>query len=324
MKQVKRIFITGIAGFIGMHLAIALKKRGDFVIGCDHFNSYYDLSLKQDRATLLAKEQIPVIHCDINDQAQIQQLLKTHEITHFAHLAAQAGVRYSLENPESYIHSNLSGFVRILEALRHFPSIRLTYASSSSVYGLNQKVPFSETDPVDLPASFYGGTKRCNELIARAYYHTHNIRSTALRFFTVYGPWGRPDMAYYHFAKLILKKEPLPVFGEGKLMRDFTYIDDIIKGVIAAIDFEADFEIFNLGNQQPKSVLELIQILENCLNTKAILNWCDGPAGDVPITYADISKSHAKLGFQPKISLEEGLKQFTHWFLDYERKKIAK
>ncbi len=317
MKQVKRIFITGAAGFIGMHLARALKHRGDAVFGCDHFNTYYDPALKRARAKILQEEGISVLECDIHDQSSIEEVMRAEGITHFVHLAAQAGVRYSLTHPESYVHSNLSGFVKILELLRFFPQVPLIYASSSSVYGLNTKTPFSEEDPTDLPASFYGATKKSNELIAKAYHQMHGIHSTGLRFFTVYGPWGRPDMAYYSFTKALLEKTPIPVFGEGKLMRDFTYIDDILQGVIAAIDSPRECALFNLGNNQPKSVIELIHILENLLGEKANLHFLPTPTGDVPITYADISKAKEHLNFQPTTSLEKGLKKFTDWYCSY-------
>lgn len=310
----KRIFITGIAGFIGFHLAQALKKRGDEVIGCDNFNSYYDPALKCDRARTLAELGIEVITCDINDRNGMEEALKKNAITHFVNLAAQAGVRYSLQNPQAYVHSNLQGFVQVLEVLRQFPTVKLIYASSSSVYGLNTKIPFSENDPVNSPASFYGATKRSNELIAHSYHHIHGIACTALRFFTVYGPWGRPDMAYYSFSKAILDDEPIPVFGDGKMMRDFTYIGDIVKGTIAAIDLGAACEIFNLGNNTPVSVLELISTLEMHLGKKAQLTFQPAPAGDVPITFADITKSQKILRFEPKTSLKEGLKHFTDWY----------
>lgn len=315
--NMKRIFITGIAGFIGFHLALALKKRGDAVFGCDNFNAYYDPELKMQRAEILASQGISVTNCDIADRSSIENLLSTHSITHFVHLAAQAGVRYSMTNPGSYVHSNLDGFTQILEALRRFPAIKLTYASSSSVYGLNTKTPFSETDPVEKPASFYGATKRSNELIAHAYHHTHGLSCTGLRFFTAYGPWGRPDMAYFSFSKAILEEEPITIFGEGKLLRDFTYIDDIVQGTIAAIDLGAACEIFNLGNHCPVSVLELVSTLESLLGKKAQLNYAPVPPGDVPATFADITKSKNILGFEPKTSLQEGLQHFTQWYQEY-------
>lgn len=311
----KRIFITGIAGFIGFHLALALKKRGDVVVGCDNFNNYYDPELKRERARLLSLEGISVTSCDIVDKQSIEDQFQKHAISHVVHLAAQAGVRYSLKHPESYVHSNLNGFVQVLEALRQFPHIKLVYASSSSVYGLNTKTPFSETDPVDHPASFYGATKRSGELIAHSYHHIHGLSCTGLRFFTVYGPWGRPDMAYYSFAKAILEEEPIAVYGEGKLMRDFTYIDDIVQGTIAAIDLEANNEIFNLGNHSPVSVIELISHLETLLGKKAKIQFEPIPPGDVHATFADITKSKKVLGFEPKTSLREGLNHFTDWYL---------
>lgn len=319
----KRIFITGIAGFIGFHLALALRKRGDHVFGCDNFNSYYDPGLKRHRASKLASQEIFISECDIVDQESILKILKEKSITHIVHLAAQAGVRYSLKHPESYVHSNLNGFVQILEAVRHFPDIKLTYASSSSVYGLNSKTPFSETDPVDRPASFYGATKRSNELIAHSYHHTHGLSCTALRYFTAYGPWGRPDMAYFSFSKAILASQPITVFGQGKLMRDFTYIDDIVQGTIAAIDLGAECEIFNLGNNSPVSVLELISTLESLLGKKAQLIFEPVPPGDVNATFADIAKSKQILGFNPKTPLKEGLRQFTDWYLDYSASSIS-
>jgi UDP-glucuronate 4-epimerase len=313
----KRIFVSGIAGFIGFHLGLALKRRGDAVFGCDNFNTYYDPELKRQRASMLAKQEIPVFECDIIDRDRIKTEIHNLSISHFIHLAAQAGVRHSLKAPESYVQNNLNGFVQILEALRDFPHIKLIYASSSSVYGLNSKIPFTETDPVEQPASLYGATKRCNEVIAHAYHHIHGIDCTGLRFFTVYGPWGRPDMAYFSFSKAILDEEPIIVFGEGKLMRDFTYIDDIVKGSIAAIDLGAANEIFNLGNHAPVTVLELISTLESHLGKKATLSFQPMPAGDVPITYADLTKSKKILGFEPQTSLSEGLKRFTDWYLDY-------
>jgi UDP-glucuronate 4-epimerase len=311
----KCILVSGISGFIGFHVSLALKRRGDAVFGFDNFNSYYDPALKRKRAELLLHAGIPVFEGDIVDKERIKAEMGQRGITHFVHLAAQAGVRYSIKHPESYVHSNLNGFVQILEALRDFPHTKLIYASSSSVYGLNSIVPFAETDPVEKPASFYGATKRCNELIAHSYHYLYGIACTGLRFFTAYGPWGRPDMAYYTFTKAILEDKPIPVFGEGKLMRDFTYIDDIVQGIVAAIDLGAPHEIFNLGNNAPVSVLELIAHLESHLGKKAILSFQPVPPGDIPITYADIAKSQKILGFEPKTPLREGLKKFTDWYL---------
>jgi UDP-glucuronate 4-epimerase len=313
----KRIFISGIAGFIGFHLAQALHKRGDIVVGCDNFNPYYDPLLKRDRARELHKKEITVFESDVVDQPFIACKLAEHKITHFVHLAAQAGVRYSAKHPESYIHSNLHGFVHTMEALRSFPSIKLIYASSSSVYGLNEKTPFAESDPTEHPTSLYGATKKANELIAHAYHYQYGIPCTGLRFFTVYGPWGRPDMAYFSFTKSILEGKPITLFGKDNLKRDFTYIDDIINGTLAAIDLSPAYEIFNLGNNRPESVLNLVNALEQLLGKKAIVEFHPMPKGEVPITFADISKSEHMLGFHPITSLQTGLKQFVDWYRAY-------
>jgi UDP-glucuronate 4-epimerase len=231
-------------------------------------------------------------------------------------MAAQAGVRYSLTHPESYVHSNLDGFLNILEACRHF-STKLTYASSSSVYGLNRKIPFAEEDRTDQQASLYGATKKANELMAFSYHHLYKISATGLRFFTVYGPWGRPDMAYYSFSKAILEGRPLELFNNGQMQRDFTYIDDIVAGTIAAIDREAPYEIFNLGNHRPEQIGRLIELLEKFLDRKADKILLPMQPGDVEATYADIEHSRSVLGFEPKVSIEEGLKKFVDWFLTY-------
>jgi UDP-glucuronate 4-epimerase len=312
---IKKILVTGAAGFIGFHLCRALSARGDRVIGFDNFNPYYSPQLKIARAQLLSKEDISIIHADLCDPTVLEQLLDTHQITHCVHLAAQAGVRYSLENPQAYVHSNLNGFVHVLEALKTRPHIPLIYASSSSVYGLNQKVPFSETDPTDHPASFYGATKKSNEVIAHAYHHTFHIPMTGLRFFTVYGPWGRPDMAYYSFTQAILHEKPLSVYNRGDVKRDFTYIDDIVRGTIAAIDRCSGYEVINLGNNRPESVNTLVAILENLLGKKAIRKELPLPSGDVPITYADLAKSKQLLDFQPTTPLQRGLEEFIDWYL---------
>ncbi len=310
----KRIFISGIAGFIGFHLALFLKRRGDFVIGCDNFNTYYDPHLKQKRAALLKEEGIPVLSEDICHAEAIEKILVTHQITHIAHLAAQAGVRYSMTHPEKYVHSNLDGFIKMLEICKRHPHIKLTYASSSSVYGLNKKIPFAESDPTDTPASFYGATKKTNEVIAHSYHHLYKIPCTALRFFTVYGPWGRPDMAYFSFTKAILEGNPIQVFEKGELKRDFTYIDDIIQGTAAAIDLGADWEIFNLGNNHPESVLDLISHIERETGKKAHIEFLPMQPGDVKITYADITKSQKLLGFSPATSLATGIAHFVEWY----------
>lgn len=316
------IFITGIAGFIGFHVAQALRARGDTVIGCDNFNSYYDPQLKRDRAALLEKQGVKIIEMDIRDGAHLEKLIQENKITHFLHLAAQAGVRHSIKHPEDYVASNLEGFVQVLEVIRRHPKIPLIYASSSSVYGLNKKIPFSETDPTDQPSSLYGATKKSNELMAHAYHHMFGVSVTGLRFFTVYGPWGRPDMAYFSFTDAILKGKPLQIFNEGQMKRDFTYIDDIVAGTIAAIDLAAPCEIFNLGNHKPEGVLHLVEILEKNLGKTAVKKLLPMQLSEVPVTYADISKSQKLLGFSPTTSLDQGIEKFLSWFLDYYHKSL--
>ena len=313
----KNILITGAAGFIGFHLAQSLKRRGDFAIGIDHFNSYYDPQLKKNRADQLIKEGVEVLHADIRDTDLIKRLILHYQITHVVHLAAQAGVRHSLMEPNDYVASNLDGFVSILEACRHFPHLKLIFASSSSVYGLNKKIPFSVEDRTDHPANLYGATKKANEVMAHAYHHLYGIGVTALRYFTAYGPWGRPDMAYYRFARQICESQPIQVFNHGKMRRDFTYIDDIIQGTIAAIDLGAPYEIFNLGNNRPVELLYLITLLEEALGKSAIKEMKPMQPGEVVETYADIGKSQKILNFQPSVSIEEGIGRFVDWFKFY-------
>lgn len=315
MAQPKRIFVTGAAGFVGFHLCRKLALRGDFVIGLDNFNSYYDPLLKKTRVANL--EGIEIVEGDICNTELLKKLLQQHQITHIAHLAAQAGVRHSILHPKDYVTSNLEGFVSLLEACRIHPSIKLTFASSSSVYGLNRKIPFSTEDPTDHPTNLYGATKKANEAIAHAYHHLYGISTTALRFFTAYGPWGRPDMAYYSFARKIQDGKPIQVFNHGNMKRDFTYIDDIIDGTIAAIDLEAAFETFNLGNHCPVNLLELIQLLEESLHKKALLELLPMQPGEVLETCADIEKSQRLLNFSPKVSLKEGIPRFVEWFEEY-------
>ncbi len=241
----KTILLTGAAGFIGFHTALALVKRGDTVIGLDNFNSYYSPKLKKERALQLRAHGIEVVEADINDRATLHGLFEEHPITDTLHLAAQAGVRYARKHPEAYLSSNIDGFLSILETLRLHPTVKLTYASSSSVYGRNEKTPFAVTDRTDQPANLYAATKKANELMAYSYHHLYDIPMTGLRFFTVYGPWGRPDMAYYSFTEKILKGEPIHLFNEGKMRRDFTYIDDVVRGTLAALDYDSGYEIFN-------------------------------------------------------------------------------
>ncbi len=313
----KKVFITGIAGFIGMHLALALQKRGDDVWGCDTFNAYYDPALKQARAALLKRAKVRVIQEDICNQGALKTLLQEQGTTHVAHMAAQAGVRASLKDPESYIHSNLVGFASLLEALRAYAKAELIYASSSSVYGLNTKIPFAESDPTDRPANLYAASKKGGEMLAFSYHHLYQIPMRALRFFTVYGPWGRPDMAYYAFTDKILKGEEITLFHQGKMERDFTFIDDIVSGIISAIDLSAPYEVFNLGNHCPESVLTLLALLEEKLKQKAKVQHQPKRAEEVETTFADIAKAQKQLGFNPKTTLSAGLNAFLEWHASY-------
>jgi UDP-glucuronate 4-epimerase len=313
----KNILITGMAGFIGFHVASALQARGDFVIGLDNFNSYYDPQLKRARAVELARQGMVVIEGDLLNRSVLQEIVEKYAITHCIHLAAQAGVRYSLDNPHAYIQSNIEGFLNILELCRAYPHIPLVYASSSSVYGLNTKVPFALEDRTDQQASLYGVTKKTNELMAQTYHHLFGIAVTGLRFFTVYGPWGRPDMAYFSFTKAILENRPIEIFNQGKMRRDFTYIDDIVRGVTAALDLAHPQAVFNLGNHQPAELLYFVTLLEKALGRSAQKKLLPMQPGDVISTYADIQESQQQLGFKPQISLEEGIPRFVTWYQNY-------
>jgi UDP-glucuronate 4-epimerase len=312
----KTLLVTGAAGFIGFHLAVALQQRGDTVIGLDNFNAYYSPELKRRRAALLKERGVVVIEADLNERKVLDTLFKTHPFTHVLHLAAQAGVRHALSHPEAYVASNIDAFLSLLETMRNYPAIRLIYASSSSVYGQNAKIPFSVSDTTDLPANLYAVTKKTNELMAYSYHHLFGIRSTGLRFFTVYGPWGRPDMAYYSFTKAILESKPIHLFNKGKMQRDFTYIDDIVQGTLAALDYDGEYALFNLGNNRPIPLLTFVSLLEKILNKEAIKIFEEANAGEVEITYADISESEKKLNFKPKTELEVGLTQFIDWYVN--------
>jgi len=321
------ILVTGTAGFVGFHCAMALKKRGDGVLGIDNFNEYYPTSIKRERAAALEEAGVVTLKCDINDTATLTKLQAQHKFTHFLALAAQAGVRYATKDPYSYVSSNVNGFVNLLEVARHAaePKPRIVYASSSSVYGLNTKVPFSETDIVDNPASLYAATKKSNEMIAHAYKHIYGLSVVGLRFFTVYGPWGRPDMAAFSFAKKIEKGEPIKIFqgpNESELERDFTYIDDITAGCVSAVDTirastkeKADCKVINLGNKDPVTVSYLVDCLENSLGKKAIRNYVPmPPTGDVYKTNADVSKAMDELGYAPTTPLADGIDKFISWY----------
>lgn len=311
----KRVLITGAAGFIGFHLAKYLAARGDQVFAMDNFNDYYNPQLKHQRAKELEKLGVVVQKGDICDAAFLNRLVEKNQVGTLVHLAAQAGVRYSLENPQAYIKANIEGFVNVLETCRNHPGLRLVYASSSSVYGLNTTTPFSLDDRTDRQASLYGVTKKSNELMAGTYHHLYNIPVTGLRFFTVYGPWGRPDMAYYQFTKAILADQPIKIFNHGKMRRDFTYIDDIVEGIAAAIDREDNNEIYNLGNNKPENLMDLVELLEKSLGKKAIKIFEPMQAGDVIETYADIKESQKMLGYSPRTKLEAGIPRFVDWYL---------
>jgi len=315
-----KILVTGTAGFVGSYVAESLLNDGHEVVGFDNFNDYYDVSLKEARnARLEGRDGFTLIRGDLTNYELLTANFELHEPQLVCHLAAQAGVRYSIENPAAYQKSNLEGHLNILEACRHANVERLVYASSSSVYGGNKKVPFSESDPVDHPVSLYAATKKANELMSHTYTHLYGLQTVGLRFFTVYGPWGRPDMAYWLFTEAMLKGEVIKVFNHGKMERDFTYIDDIVAGVKAALfaDGLEPYEIFNLGNNKPENLMDFIQTLADALGVEPKMEMLPMQAGDVPITFADISKAQTKLGYQPTTSMAEGLKRFVVWYKEY-------
>ncbi|MBM4153160.1 MAG: NAD-dependent epimerase/dehydratase family protein [Kiritimatiellaceae bacterium] len=319
-----KILITGSAGFIGMHLAEALLADGHDVVGLDNFNSYYDVSLKEARSLRLeGRKGYTAVEGDLTDTELLTTLFREHRFDRVCHLAAQAGVRYSLVNPDAYQKSNLEGHLNILEACRHAKTPRLVYASSSSVYGGNKKVPFSESDPVDHPISFYAATKKANELMSYSYTHLFGLQTVGLRFFTVYGPWGRPDMAYWLFTEAMLKGEPIQVFNQGNMERDFTYIDDIVAGVKAALFTEGldPYEIINLGHNQPENLLHFINTLANGLGVTPKMSLRPMLPGDMQTIFADISKARKKLGYEPKVAIEEGLNRFAVWYQEYAASK---
>ncbi|GLT49615.1 hypothetical protein SLA2020_231610 [Shorea laevis] len=329
------VLVTGAAGFVGTHASLALKKRGDGVVGIDNFNSYYDPSLKRARKSLLNNHGILVVEGDVNDGRLLAKLFDAVAFTHVMHLAAQAGVRYAMENPQSYVQSNIAGLVTLLEVCKSAnPQPAIVWASSSSVYGLNEEVPFSESDRTDQPASLYAATKKAGEEITHAYNHIYGLSITGLRFFTVYGPWGRPDMAYFSFTRNILQGKSITVYrgkNQVDLARDFTYIDDIVKGCLGSLDTTkrstgsggkkrgpAQYRIFNLGNTSPVTVPELVNILERHLKVKAKRNIVDMPGnGDVPFTHANISYAQREFGYKPTTDLQTGLKKFVRWYLSY-------
>lgn len=318
----KRILVTGAAGFIGAALCLELTKKSYQVLGIDNLNDYYDVQLKLDRLHRLDNNDLFLFKkVDISDKSSLQIPFEEFRPEIVVNLAAQAGVRYSILNPDSYTKSNLVGFANILECCRKTKVKHLIFASSSSVYGKNKKVPFSEEDNVDKPVSYYAATKKANELMAAAYSELYKIRTTGLRFFTVYGPWGRPDMAPWLFTKAILEDKTIKVFNYGKMRRDFTYIDDIVSGMMGVIESKklgADlFNIYNIGNNEPEELGYFIEIIEKECGRSANKEFLPMQMGDVPVTYADISKLSAVTGFKPKVSLEEGLQKFVSWFKKY-------
>jgi UDP-glucuronate 4-epimerase len=332
----KNILVTGSAGFIGSALVLRLLARGDTVIGIDNHNNYYDPALKEARlARHINHPNYTHLRIDLVDRQAVQDAFKKLQPQRVVNLAAQAGVRYSIDNPLAYIDSNIVGFAHILEGCRHNGVEHLVYASSSSVYGANTIMPFSVHHNVDHPLSLYAASKKANELMAHTYSHLYNLPTTGLRFFTVYGPWGRPDMALFKFTKAILSGEPIQAFNYGKHRRDFTYIDDIVEGVIRTLDLvptakpawngdapdpassNAPYRIYNIGNQQPVELLRYIEVLEQCLGRKSKMDLLPLQAGDMPDTEADVSDLVADVGYQPATMLEQGVERFVRWYLDY-------
>lgn len=317
--------VTGAAGFIGFHVAQALLARDDRVVGIDNLSDYYDPQLKRDRLRELEANSGFSFHAvDIASEAELAEALKGECFGAVVHLAAQAGVRHSIDHPRPYIDTNVSGHLNVLEFCRHHDTLgHLVFASSSSVYGGNTKQPFGETDRVDNPVSLYAATKRAGELMSYSYAHLYGIPQTGLRFFTVYGPWGRPDMAYWTFTDAILKDRPISVFNYGKMLRDFTWIDDVVAGVVAATDRppqsegSVPYRLYNIGNNRPEKLMDFIAALEAAIGRKAILEMLPMQLADVPTTYADIDSARADLGFEPNTSLQEGLPRFVDWFRRY-------
>ncbi len=333
--------VTGAAGFIGYHVARRLLDAGQRVIGLDNVNDYYSVQLKRDRLALLTPyPQFRLVEADLNDRAQLDQLFAAEAFDRVIHLAAQAGVRYSLTNPEAYVAANLSGFLSILECCRHARTPHLVYASSSSVYGLNTTQPFSVHHNVDHPVSLYAATKKANELMAHTYSHLYQLPTTGLRFFTVYGPWGRPDMALYKFAEAIMAGQPIDVYNHGRMKRDFTYIDDIVEGVLRVTEqiaapndqwsgakpdpatSRAPYRLYNIGNSQPVELGEFIAVLEQELGRVAEKRYMEMQSGDVPETYADVTALEDAVGYRPQIGIDEGIRRFVTWYKSYAPSRL--
>jgi len=335
---VAKIMVTGIAGFIGFHLGKRLLDRGDEVLGLDNLNPYYDVSLKEARLARLLSDQgrkIRFRKLDLADREGVARVFADERPDTVVNLAAQAGVRYSLENPHAYVESNLVGFANILEGCRQWGVRHLVFASSSSVYGANTKVPFSVHDNADHPVSLYAATKKSNELMAHSYAHLYDLPTTGLRFFTVYGPWGRPDMAYFKFTRAILEGKPIDVYNHGDMRRDFAYVDDIVEGIVRVMgkvpqpdrgwsgnrpdpgSSHAPYRIYNIGNNNPVGLLRMIEVLEDCLGRKAEKNLLPMQPGDLPATYADVDDLISDVGFKPETPIEEGIERFVEWYMSY-------
>ena len=331
-----KVLVTGPAGFIGSHTTLRLLERGDEVIGFDNLSDYYDVNLKKARLARFADHPNYIhIHADLADREAVEAAFETHQPQRVINLAAQAGVRYAAQNPHVYVSSNVTGFLHILEGCRHHHVEHLVFASTSSVYGANTKMPFSEHQPTEHPLTLYAATKKANEQMAHSYAHLYGIPCTGLRFFTVYGPWGRPDMALFLFTKAILAGEPIQVFNHGHHKRSFTYIDDIVEGVIRTLDqvptanpawngdapdpasSNAPYRLYNIGNQQPVELLRYIEVLEQCLGRKAKMEMLPLQAGDVPDTEADVSDLVADVGYQPATTVEQGVRRFVQWYRGY-------
>lgn len=327
------ILVTGCSGFIGFHLSKRLLEKGYIVIGIDNVNDYYQISLKKDRLKqLLPYKDFHFHKVSLEDRTKLQDIFKQYQPEIVINLGAQAGVRYSLENPQSYVDSNVTGFLNILELCKKGNIKHLIYASSSSVYGMNTEYPFKTSDPVDHPVSIYAATKRANELFAHTYSHLFGLPTTGLRFFTVYGPWGRPDMALFLFTKAIIGKQPIKLYNYGEMERDFTYIDDIVEAIIRLIPLPpqlekadrlspavstAPFRIYNIGNNQPVKLSEFVEAIEEKLGIQAVKDYLPMQPGDVPKTYADVEDLYKKIGYRPQISVREGISKFIDWYLDY-------
>jgi UDP-glucuronate 4-epimerase len=337
-----KLLVTGAAGFIGFHTAKLLLEQGHDVVGLDNLNSYYDPTLKTSRLAMLEDfAAFRFAKLDITDRDAIRELFARENFQRVVHLAAQAGVRYSIQNPQAYIDSNINGFLQVIEGCRHHGVEHLVYASTSSVYGANTRMPFSEEQCVDHPLTLYAATKKSNELMAHSYSSLYGLPTTGLRFFTVYGPWGRPDMALFLFTKNILAGTPIDVYYEGHHQRDFTYVDDVVRGVVATVGHvaapnptwnsdapspsssRAPYKIYNIGNQRPVTLLQFIEVLERCVGRTAIKHLMPMQLGDVPDTAADVEALARDVGYRPSTSLEEGVKHFVEWYLRYYHAKLA-